>query len=118
MTNKAMDAIRDEMAANPKDFGIQGVGEVMTALIRERPEIAQAVTAKGKTLKGAYQALYEYANKNKGGSNCYYMGPGKTQELLAGYYGFDAAGQAEAPVNPHTSADTKDDDLLALLEGI
>ena len=88
----------------------------MTALLKERPDIAPKVCAKGKTLKGAYQALYEYAKKNHGSSACYPIGTVLGTSILAEYYGFSEAAPTSAHSDPQTSAEP--DDLLSLLEDL
>lgn len=64
----AMDSIRDEMAKNAKDGAIGIVGEFMTALLNDRPEIAEKITAKNKSLSGAMKAISEEARKHKTGN--------------------------------------------------
>lgn len=87
---KAMDAIRDEMAKNPNSKEILGTGMAMTELLEKRPEIADKVLTKGKTLKGAFAALRDAAKKAHGGSGFCFMGETEGTEILAGYYGFEA----------------------------
>lgn len=84
--DRAMDRIRDEMA-KAKSTDIQDLGEIMTALLQARPEIAGAILADGKTLTGCWKAMENYAEKHKTG-NRYSMGPSATQAVICEYYGF------------------------------
>ncbi len=88
--NAAMDALRDEMAKRFNDPGIGAVGEIMTAQLQARPEIAAKLTAKGKSLAGAYKALEDYARNNRGGKSCVFVPPEKAVEIILGYYGVAA----------------------------
>lgn len=84
--DRAMDRIRDEMA-KAKSTNVQALGEIMTALLQARPEIAGAILADGKTLGGCWAAMEAYAKKHKTG-NSYAMGPDTAQAVICEYYGF------------------------------
>lgn len=82
----AVDRIRDEMAGT-KDDAIQAVGEMMTEQLRAQPQISELVQKKDKTLRGAYQAISDYAYKHSTGNHAV-VPPAKAMELIADYYGF------------------------------
>lgn len=84
--DRAVDHIRDEMA-KAKSTNVQALGEIMTALLQARPEIAGAILADGKTLGGCWAAMEAYAKKHKTG-NSYAMGPDTAQAVICEYYGF------------------------------
>ena len=132
--SRAVDAIRDEMAAAHDDINIAMMGDIMTALLEVRPEIAPSLTAKGKSLKGAYDALTGEARKRAGGRGGYAIGPGNLGVLfdtVGRYYGFEAPeaswpgvmarlyGGAPTPTpEPEPAAALDDLSLDALLGGI
>ena len=74
----AIDKIRDEMAKEPADSPIAEVGEMVTEMLTAAPDIAPAIMDKGKTLKGAYNKIYDKINdgwyervkKNKKALSC------------------------------------------------
>ena len=129
---QAMDRIRDEMAEKSKRPEVVSVGEVMTQLLEAFPEWAGAILAEGKTLAGAYQALEDYAREqHKKGGRCVYLGPDRSMQVLAKYYGVKAEGpaplsaragaaKAQAPAEPAKPAEEPGDALSldALLGGI
>lgn len=65
---KAVDSIRDQMAANPKDGAIDIVGNFLTELLRLNPHHAPLILAEGKTIKGAMEEMKKEAAKHKSGS--------------------------------------------------
>ena len=119
--NAAVDALRDEMAAKHNDSGVGAVGEIMTAQLQARPEIAAKLLAKGKSLAGAYKALEDYARNNRGGKSCVFVPPEKAEEIILSYYGIGrekATGNREQGTEkaaPHPAAPADDFDLDALL---
>jgi len=128
--DRAVDRLRDEMAKTKND-AVRTVGEMMTMVLFQYPGHADAVLGEGKTLQGAYEAMYEYAKKNKKGNSCC-VPPDKALEILCGYYGieygphmFNAFGTPAATGTPHaeeqaTKPQTPEDDfdLDAMLEGL
>ena len=82
---RAMDKVRDEMAKT-KSTNVQALGEIMTALIQARPEIAGAILKDGKTLDGCWKAMEDYARKHKTG-NSFAMGPDIAENIIVEYYG-------------------------------
>lgn len=82
--DKAMDKLRDELAAD-NSAGVQQVGEYMTARLMADAELAEAILVEGKTLKGAFQAIHDYASKHRSG-NFAFVPPEKAFEIVAGYY--------------------------------
>lgn len=85
----AIDKIRDEMAGI-KDSKIQLLGEGMTALLQLHPELEKYILEKGKTIKGALEAVRKNAT---GGCS----DPVQTTKSLCGYYGIKCD-------NPHALA--------------
>ena len=126
----AIDAIRDEMAANAKDGAIGVVGQFLTVLLRMQPEHSPLITAEGKSIKGAMEAMKSTAAKHKSGSWAALDFQTGIQIVLE-YYGFpelnagtinsimlSAAGLAPDPAPAAKPADEFDiDALLAGLEG-
>lgn len=115
---EAIDKIRDEMAKEKPGSPVAEVGEMVTEMLTAAPEIAPAIMAKGKTLKGAYEAM-ESAAKKKGGSRVC-IGPREAAKIVMEYYGFNAAiPQTPAPAPTPTPAPVKDEfDLDAMLGGL
>ena len=106
-----MDEIRDEMAREEADSPISAIGEYVTERIQ-----AGAAIPEGKTLKGAYKAMEDWARKNCKG-NCCYVPPARAFAIVDEYFGFSGAKpQAIAEVKPAPAAD--DLDLDALLGGL
>lgn len=90
-----MDAIRDEMANAAEDGAIQMIGNILTELLRKRPEIAPRLAAQGKSLKGAMEAMKAEAQKHKHGSWACLDGM-SGMRIVLGYYGIDEDGLEEA----------------------
>lgn len=86
MYNKAIDKLRDEMAANTEDTALCVLGDMMCDYLRAHRSAAQILT-EGKTLQGAMKRMEEYARKNKGKNNCACVSPSKAIELTLAYYG-------------------------------
>lgn len=82
MYEKAIDKIRDEMAAT-KNNAIEMLGELLTAALRNHRDYAQAIMAEGKTVKGAYEAMRNVARKEK--REC--IGPSEALKIALEYYG-------------------------------
>lgn len=111
VVNRAMDKIRDEMAAAKDDY-ISIIGEMMTEYLQANPSVAEAILTEGKTLAGAYGAMHEEARKNRNGRSCVCIPPEKAKEIILGYYGLKPA----APVSVAPPVPRDDDlDLDALL---
>lgn len=124
MVNRAMDKIRDEMAAKANHPGVQTVGQFMTMLLQNRPETAGQILQEGKTLEGAFRDVQKYAEGHKTG-NYAFVPPDKADEIVRGYYGIgDAKAEPQAPAEQYvktliTKQDKFDDlDLDALLGGL
>lgn len=103
-----IDKIRDEMAQKSGHPGIVMIGEYVTERIARGAAIPQ-----GKTLQGAFDAIYQYASKHKTG-NYAFVPPEKAYEIVDGYFGFGAQAkkpQAAAP-EPVSAADDLDLDAL------
>ncbi len=107
---KAIDAIRDEMAAQAKDLNVQYVGEQLTKHILAHPADAGKFYAKGKNIAGAMKALEGYARQHKSGSMAC-IDPETGMRIILEYYGVRAG---EAPQAARCAA-ADDLDLDALL---
>ena len=75
------DAIRDEMAKSGNGY-IEMMGEMMTEYLRIHPD---AETGKGKSLKGALDALRKTAQKKQKGG-CYAMPPREVFDGMLEYF--------------------------------
>lgn len=134
----AMDSVRDEMAKNAKDGAIGIVGEFLTALLNDRPEIAEKITAKDKSLSGAMKAMSEEARKHKTGNYAcldmntglnivlkYFdlpeMSPGEIMAIVhkaAGMPESISAKPESAPAQREAKPAANDFDIDALLDGL
>lgn len=101
---KAMDKLRDEMARECKHDGVQQVGAYMTDRLLREPGIAAKVLAKGKTIKGAFEAIHSYASKHRTGSYAF-VSPETAFELVAKYFGIKAEQSDAQPSRPQALAD-------------
>lgn len=91
---EAMDKIRDELAGNSNP-GVQMIGEAMTALLMAEPELSDKILKEGKTLAGAFNAVKDYASKNKTGGFAIVL-PAKAAEIVAKYWDIDIAAMKRA----------------------
>ena len=118
MYTKAMDKIRDEMARNSGNPGIQFLGEWLTEQLERMPDAAEKILEDGKTLTGAFGEIRKYAEGHKTGSYAF-VPPEKALELVSGYYGLDAKPAKAQPQAPAPARPEVDDlDLDALLGGM
>lgn len=105
-----IDRIRDELTKYTGD-AMEMLGDYVTERIMKGAKLPE-----GKTLKGAFDALYNYARQHKKGSCCF-IPPQKAYELVDRYFGWDK--QAEEPQPAQVAAmptDALDDlDLDAML---
>ena len=83
MYERAMDKIRDEMAKSKGAVGM--VGDIVTLYLKKEPANAEKILAEGKTLKGAYGAMRDYAREKR--MEC--MDPDEAAERIAVYYGME-----------------------------
>lgn len=120
MYEKAMDKIRDEMAASKG--AVCMVGDIVTLYLQNEPENAEKILAQGKTLKGAYAAMRDYAREKR--LEC--MTPDDAAERIAVYYGMEPvkimglwgatlADETSPKTKPQAHAEADDLDLDALL---
>ena len=94
---RAMDAIRDEMAAKAKDLNVQYVGEQLTRHIMAHPADAPKFYEAEKTIEGAMKKLEEYARQHKSGSMAC-VDPDTGMRIILEYYGVTAGeAKTEAP---------------------
>lgn len=121
MVNRAIDKIRDEMAA-VKGSAVHAIGEMMTQLMagtRGDTRLAEAVLATDKTLKGAYKALETRARDQefKINASCACVPPDKALEIILEYYGAGAnAGARASTTFAFADASADDWDIDALIE--
>ena len=97
-----MDRIRDEMAQKHDHPGIAMIGEYVTRRLEQGETLAE-----GKTLAGAFDAIYTYAKAHKTG-NYAYVPPEKAYELVDGYFGF---GRQAAPETVKVTEPAQPDEL-------
>ena len=120
MYNKAMDKIRDEMAKATD--AVCMVGEIVTLYLQSEPANAEKILQDGKTIKGAYGAMRDYAREKR--KEC--MTPDEAAENIAKYYGMEPARimdmwqavkdeQPQEKEKPQARAEADDLDLDALL---
>ncbi len=114
MLDKAIDKIRDEMAAKSADTYVQCVGEYLTSYLQGHPGAAEKILDKDKTIAGSLKKMEDYARKHKSG-NCGVVPPDVGFNIVLKYFGLKPDGEAE-PVKP-ASACGFDIGLDSLLEG-
>ena len=92
---RAVDRLRDEMAARHDDAALCALGELLTAALAGNPALAAAVLDEKKTLAGAYQALEDFARKlpRKGPSVC--VTDAAALKVALKYYGADAGNREQ-----------------------
>lgn len=120
MYSKAMDKVRDEMAKGTD--AVCMVGDIVTLYLQSEPANAEKILQDGKTLKGAYGAMRDYARKER--KEC--IAPDEAAEHIAKYYGMKPARimdmwqavkdeQPQEKAKPQARAEADDLDLDALL---
>lgn len=109
----AIDKIRDEAARNADHPGISILAEYFTSRLQADPRIAGLILQKGKTLGGAFNAIYEHAKRNRGGENYAFVPPEKGLAIACQYFGIepDGAGKADFATAKQESAPAKPDEL-------
>lgn len=113
--SEMMDRIRDEMAKEPAGSAVSAIGEYVTERIQRGAQIPE-----GKTLRGAYKAMEDWASKNRKNKNCVCVPPDRAFAIVDEYFGFSAEAKPQAFAAPAKAAPPADDpfDLDALLEGL
>lgn len=116
---KALDKIRDEMAANHDHPGIQFLGGWLTGQLEQNQEIAERILNEKKTVKAAFAEIYSYASKHKTG-NFAFVPPEKALEIVGEFYGIDIPAEKEPQALVQTPVEKKKPafDLDALLGGL
>lgn len=116
---KALDKIRDEMAAEHNHPGIQFLGGWLTGQLEQNPEIAEKILEEGKTVKAAFAQIYSYASKHKTG-NFAFVPPEKALEIVGEFYGIAIPAEEEPQALAPAPAEKKKPafDLDALLGGL
>lgn len=102
---ETMDRIRDEMAKS-RNPGVQIIGEAMTRILAECPEMGSTIGQEGKTLQGAFDRVKEYAKKHAQ-SGCCFVPPQKAAEIVAEYWGIDIAMMQQAVAEAYMPAVAK-----------
>lgn len=119
--SKAVDRIRDEMAKESSNPGIQFLGGWLTGELEKRPELAETLLDEKKSIKGAFEKIRGYAEKHKTG-NFAFVPPEKALEIVGEYYGIDAeTPEIKEPQALAPAAKLEKDaafDLDALLRGL
>ena len=95
MFDKAIDKIRDEMAANPKDAYILCVGEFLTDHLQRHPEDAAAILTEGKTIAGSLKEMEKYAKDHRQG-NMGVVPPNAGFGIVMEYFGIGEKADNEA----------------------
>lgn len=118
MYEKAMDALRDEMAKKHDHPGVTVIGEYLTGRLQADRGLAGKLAAEGKTLEGAFEMIRKYARDHRNGQTCVYVPPEKALEIACGYYGIPwEKAEAQTPAHEPEKAGAPDEglDLDALL---
>lgn len=115
MMERAIDAIRDEMAGKAKDMNVQYIGEQLTKHIMAHPADAPLFYAEGKNIAGALAKLEGYARQHRNGSKAC-IDPDTGMRIILEYYGVQV-GKAAQPTRLGAKA-ADDLDLDALLGGL
>ena len=110
MYNKAIDKLRDEMAANTGFDALNALGDMMCDYLCAHRSAAAQILTEGKTLQGAMKNMEEYARKNRGKNNYACVPPSKAMELTLAYYGIAET----AASTPASGFDVSLDDLLGV----
>lgn len=95
MFDKAIDKIRDEMAANADSSYIQYVGGFLTDHLQRHPEDATAILAEGKTIDGSMKEMEKYARDHKSG-NCAVVSDQDGFRIVMEYFGIGEKADNEA----------------------
>ena len=93
---KAVDRIRDEMAKESANPGIQFIGGWLTGQLEQQPELAEKLLDEKKSIKGAFEQIRSYASKHKTG-NFAFVPPEKAQEIVGEYYGIETQALGDTP---------------------
>ena len=113
-TSKALEKLRDELAAKTKHQGVQMIGERLCELVTENEAIADKLLAEGKTIEGAFDAVRGYASSHRTG-NYAFVPPDKATEIIGQYFGI--VGTSTEPMQAPKPPKAPDAlDLDALLE--
>lgn len=110
--NKAMDKIRDELAAHPNQPAIAVLGEYITARLQCDPGLAPRILDGKKSLTGALDAIRGEAKKRQHGGVAV-VSDAEGFAIVDQYFGITPG----APAKPQALAPARNDlDLDALLE--
>lgn len=104
LMNRAMDKLRDEMAAKHNDPNLCALGEYMTGLLQRMPEAADRILENGKSLKGAWGALEAYARKLPRSGNCVAVRDEDAYRVCREYFGIGDAEEFEKAAEPRAAA--------------
>ena len=111
MFEKAIDKLRDEMAAKHNNAYVGYIGEYLTNYLREHPSAAAAIIKDGKTIEGSLKAMEDYARKQQRSGNCAVVTPEDGLRIVSEHFGLQAA----RPEPKQTRAASDELDLDALL---
>jgi len=87
MNERAIDKIRDEMAAAPENTYVQFVGNYLTDHLKKHPSDAAAILSDGKTIAGSLKAMEDYARKQPRSGNCAVVTPEDGYRIVREYFG-------------------------------
>lgn len=85
MVNSAIEKIRQEIKANPKDKYINGIGEYLISICNN-DDIAGKIMASEKTIKGSLEHMKNEAKKIKVGNMAMFT-PEEGLEIIFKYFG-------------------------------
>ena len=93
------------------------VEELLRNVCRDNPSACERVLDKGKTLKGAYEAMYEVAKKRKGSANCVCIVPDEAKRIIFEYFGiFDEEPAGNETPKSQTSANVGESAVVDLFD--
>ncbi len=85
----------DKEAEKEKNPAIRAIEGMLREVCKNDADACEKVLADGKTMKGAYDAMYEVAKKRKNG-NCAVIAPDEAQSIILKYYGIGKDSGAES----------------------
>ena len=76
----------DKEAEKEKNPAIRAIEGLLREACKNNVAACERVLAEGKTMKGAYDAMYEVAKGRKSG-NCAVIAPDEAEKIIFKYYG-------------------------------
>lgn len=117
MYDKAMEKIRDEMAREHGNRNLCAFGEFMTDYLMRHPDAAEGILQEGKSLKGAWEKLVNYAKRQPRSGVCVAIADQDAYRICLEYFGLRMdASPAPAPAADAAPAlEPAGDDLDSLM---